>query len=41
MSKEVYLHVFFSEPVDMLVISAETLQGIGKMLKERPHECLV
>lgn len=41
MSKEVYLHVFFSEPLDMLVVSAETIQGVGKMLKERPHECLV
>lgn len=33
MSKEMYLHVFFSEPVDMLVVSAETIQGVGKMLK--------
>ena len=41
MSKEVYLHVFFSEPMDMLVVSAETIQGVGKMFKERPHECLV
>lgn len=23
------------------VVSAETIQGVGKMLKERPHECLV
>lgn len=37
MSKEVYLHVFFSEPMDMLVVSAETIQGVGKMLKERPR----